>query len=354
MPESVISSQTSYPESPDTSIKAYDAAMGNNRPNAISRWWNSFIGKNPTYNQWRTEQRDQYNAQLQAYNSYITSLVGQRAQAEEAGYNPAWLGSDPGGGASPLDYQNAQDPADSVPGDIINGVNTFMSLASGGLNLQAKALQNDILRNEVGKSASDAIIAGARAKYAGRYYGFQASRLGYLSDFARFINEGEINSRFQFTDSDESELLFGSGELTNQYSVGKSTRKGFQYNKQYNELELRKAQKQWTKFKSQVASWDVSERKYYVDNIQPKLKELYEGKISVTEAQAELIRAQKENVGNAAANRTANTVTRAVLGALSLIAKFIPGGQFIPFDALEEWIDGDTGEVRGSKHTVHN
>lgn len=357
MADSVISTQTSYPDSPDTSIQAYNNAMGNSRgfgSSALVRWFKTHLGSHPSYNQWRTEQWDQYNSELQAYNSYITSLAGQKAQAQEAGYNPAWLGSDPGGGTSPIDYQHAEDPADQVPNDLLNGVNTFMSLAAGGLNLRAKFLQNAILRNEVGKSASDAIIAGARAKYAGRYYGFQASRLGYLSDWQRFVNEGEINERFRGTDSDESELLFGDGDLTNSYSVGKSSRRGFQYNKQYNDLELLKARKQWTKFKSQVASWDVSEKKYYVEHIQPTLKDLNEGKISVTDAQAELIRAQKENVGNAAANRTANTVTRAVLGALSLIAKFIPGGQFIPFDALEEWIDPSTGEVKGSRHVTHN
>lgn len=357
MAESVISSQTSYPDRPDTSLQAYNNAMGHSRglgQSAVARWFNSHFGNDPSYNQWRDEQLDKYNSDLAAYNSYITSLAGQKAQAVEAGYNPAWLGSDPGGGTSPLQYQNSEDPSDNVAGDLMQGVNMFMSLASGVQNINKMRLQNQLLGQEINNAALDNIIKGQEARYAPRYYGFRASRLGYLSDFARFINEGEINSRFSGSPADGGPILFGSGELTNEYDIGREVRGGFKYQSQYNELELLKAQKQWTKFKSQVASWDVSEKQYYVQSIQPLLKDLYEGKKDVQTVQKELMEEQKKNVGNASDNRTANTVIRAVLGGLSVIAKFIPGGQFIPFDALEEWIDPSTGEVTAAKHTTRN
>lgn len=343
MADTVVSTQTSYPDRPDTSLEAYGQAYGLSRNNAVSRWWNSFFGSNPTYNQWRTEQLDKYNADLNAYNSYITSLVGQKAQAEEAGYNPAWLGSDPGGGSSPLQYENAQDPGQNPVGDMAQGIGTFMSLLTGIQNIKKMSLQNQLLGAEINNAALDNTIKGQEARYAGRYYGFRAFKLGFESDFKKLVYMNEINSRLAGTPFDGSywreETAPGLGNF---YEVSPDVRRGLSYQTQVNELDILKATRQWRQYQAEFSRWSSEEKKYYVENLQPIMKEYWEGRKTYQETVNGIYEAQKQNEMN---NRTANTVTRVVLGFLSLAARFMG----IPLDLTSLLVDPETGEVQKFK-----
>ena len=179
--QSVISPQTSYPESPDTSLQAYQNMLSSHgyRSNGFSRWWHSTFGDMPSYQQWRAERWDQYNSDLNAYNSYITSLAGQKAQAIEAGYNPAWLGSDPGGGTSPLDYQMVSDPSQQIPdaaAGFLGSMNGLISVYQAMQGVRSRSLQNDILEQ-------DKRIKTAEADAAPLFFGGRAQLQGFKADW---------------------------------------------------------------------------------------------------------------------------------------------------------------------------
>lgn len=346
MAESVISTQTTYPVRPDTSLQAYNNAMGHGRgisQSAIGRWFNTHIGNDPSYNQWRTEQIDRYNADLNAYNSFITSLAGQRAQAQEAGYNPAWLGSDPGGGTSPLQYENAEDPGDNPVGEVLQGVNMFMSLASGAQSLRRQHLQNVLLGQQINAAAWDNVIKSQEAKYAGRFYGYRSFKMGFQSDMAKLLYGNEINSRVAGGPMDGSPWFeeTAPGLSNTYYDIGPDARRGFSYQSQYNEVEIQKATLQWRRYQSDIAHWTADEKKYYTQEIQPILKDWYEGKKSYQQTVNDLYEQQKQNEMS---NRTGNTVVRAILGILGLAAKFIPGGA-VAGQVLTQFVDTNTGEI---------
>lgn len=346
MAESVISSQTSYPERPDTSLQAFNNAMGYSPgfgQSSIARWFKSHIGGDPSYNQWRTEQLDRYNADLNAYNSFITSLAGQKAQAEEAGFNPAWLGSDPGGGSSPLQYENEEDPGDNPVGEVLQGVNMFMSLASGAQSLRRQHLQNVLLGQQINAAAWDNVIKSQEAKYAGRYYGYRSFKLGFQSDMAKLLYGNEINSRVAGSPIDGQPYFeeTAPGLSNTYYDIGPDARRGLSYQGQYTEVELQKVILQWRRYQSEVAHWTAEEKQYYVREIQPILKEWNEGKKSYQELVNDLYQQQKENEMS---NRTANTVVRTILGILGIAARFVPGGNVVS-SILTESIDPSTGEV---------
>lgn len=344
MADTVVSTQTSYPESPDTSLGAYYNAMdyvgqGRSR-NALARWFHSTFGSDPTYNQWRAEQRDQYNSQLQAYNSYITSLVGQKAQAEEAGYNPAWLGSDPGGGTSPLDYQQSQDPGENPMGEIIQGINTFMSLASGAQSLRRQHLQNVLLGQEINAAAWDNVIKSKQAKYADRFYGFRAFKLGFESDAAKLLFGSELNRRLQGSAFDGSSWYEQTAPgLGNSYEISPDVRNGFAYQDSFNENQIKKWTAEWRRYQSEFSRLTGEEKKYYNENIQPIMKDYWEGRKTYQDTVNSLYEEQKKNEMG---NRTAATVTRIVLGIVNLISRFTLGTSIIDVDAA-------TGEITGER-----
>lgn len=346
MAESVVSTQTNYPDQPDTSLAAYNRAMGNRGFGAsgLSRWFKSTFGDDPTYNQWRSEQWDQYNSKLNAYNAYISSLVGQKAMSQEAGYNPAWLGSDAGGGtASPLEYQNAQDPGQNPFQEIIQGVGTFMQLASGAQAIYKQALQNKLLGQEINNAALDNVIKGATARYAERYQGYKAFKMGFQSDMAKLLYGNELNSRLAGSSFDGTSWMeYTAPGLTNQYEISPDVRKGFSYQTQFNEVEILKATKQWRIYQGEIARWSGQERKYYNQEIQPILKEWYEGRKTYQDTVNALYEAQKRNEMG---NRTAGTVTRVILGLLNLASRFFLGTSIVDVDAA-------TGEILGERKST--
>ena len=351
MADNVINTQTNYPTNPDTSLNAYYNAMGYRtngaRKSAISRWWRSTFGPDPTYNQWRNEQWDQYNAKVNQFSSWMGSLSGQKAQAVEAGYNPAWLGSDPGGSASPLDYQVAQDPGENPAGDLLQGINVFMSLASGVQNIRKAALQNQLLGQEINSAAWDNVLKGAQAKYADRFFGYRAFKLGFESDWVKLLYGNEINSRLRGSVFDGSEFPeYTAPSLMNFYSIGPDYRKGFSYQNAFNESEIQKWTNQWRMYQSQLAHWSAEEKKYYYDNIQPVLKEWWEGRKTYQDTVNQLYEDETRNEMN---NRTAKTVISSILGVLALVSKFIPGVPAAVPETLETIVNGTTGETT-TKH----
>lgn len=332
MAETVQSYQQQYPVMPDVSLQAYYNAMGHHTKfsrSGIGRFWHSTFGGDQSYNQWRANALDRHNADLNAYNSYISSLAGQKAMAEEAGYNPAWLDSAAGGGTSPLEYQNVPDPADQVPdafGSFLGSMRNTLGLMLGAKELVAKSLQNDILRQNVR-------IRTAEADAAQRYFGSRASRLAFLSDWQNLVNDAELQSRYG--DLGDQVILYGF----NNYTLDKYTSSGLMYQKQDSEIEYRKASKDLARAQERLSGLNAKEKEYYVDNIQPLIRDYTEGRKTYQETVNAFYEEQRKNEMN---NRTANTVAKIFFGLLNVASRIFLGTTIVDVDAL-------TGEVTGER-----
>lgn len=336
--ETVQSYQQQYPVMPDVSLQAYYKAMGHHTmfsKSGIGRWWHSTFGGDQSYNQWRSNLLDRHSADLNAYNSYITSLAGQKAMAEEAGYNPAWLDSSAGGGTSPLEYQNAPDPADQIPdalGTFLGSIRNTLGLMLGAKELVGKSLQNDILRQNVR-------IRTAEADAAQKYFGSRASRLAFLSDWQNLMNDTELQSRY----GDLGDQVIHYGE--NDYVLDRGTKSGLMYQKQDSEIEYRKASKDLVVAQKRLSTLNAKEREYYVDNIQPLIKEYTEGRKTYQETVNAFYEEQKNNEMN---NRTANTVAKIFFGLLNVASRIFLGTTIVDVDALSGEVVGE----RTSKPTL--
>ena len=332
MPDSVISTQTSYPISPDTSLGAYNREMGNASgfgSSSLARWFKTHLGSHPSYQQWRAEKRDQYNADLEAYNSYITSLAGQKAQAEEAGFNPAWLGSSPGGGTSPLDYQQVSDPSDSLPdaaGSMISGVGSLLNLVSAGQAIKTKSLQNDILGQELR-------IKQAEADAAPEFFGSRAALQGFKADWQSLTNDTELFSRYE--DLGDTVIAYNG----HSYVLNRDTKKGNLYQGARSAIELRSEQKKLASANYILAGMKQEEQRFYIDNIQPIMKEYWEGKKSYQETVNAIYEESKQNEMN---NRTANNFIKVFAILANVASRIFLGTTVIDVDAL-------TGEVTGER-----
>lgn len=332
MASQVTSTQTNYPTRPDTSMDAYYDEHGRTSPlsrSALGRFFNTFLGPDPTYNQWRNERLDKYNADLQAYNSYITSLAGQKVQALEAGYNPAWLDSASGGGTSPLDYQSAPDPAEQVPDSIsslFGSVRTLLGVASGAQDVASKHIQNDILR-------SNAQIKRAEAAVSVPYFRSRASRMGFLSDWQQIMNEDQLYG--QFGDLGDQVVHYGNSD----YVLDRFIPNRLSYQKGVSEIDFLKAGKDVRKAQKSLFDLKASEQKYFNDNIQPLIKEYTEGKKSYQDTVNAYYEEMKKNEMN---NRTVNTISRIFFGLLNVASRVFLGTNIVDVDAA-------TGEVTGER-----
>lgn len=331
MAESVVSTQQSYPVSPDTSFDAYKKYVESQgyRTNGISRWWNTHFGDLTSYENWRTEKRDQYNADLEAYNSYITSLVGQKAQAQEAGYNPAWLGSNPGGGTSPLDYQSVSDPSEQIPdvaAGFFSGTRSLLGLVSAAQAIKGQSIQNGIL-------AANKRIKDAEADAAPEFYGSRAALQGFKSDWQSLTNDAELFSRYE--ELGDTVISYNG----HSYVINKDTKKGNIYQAGRSAIELRKEQKVLQHAQSILVGLKADEQRYFVNSIQPIMKEYWEGKKTYQDTVNTIYEETKKNEMN---NRTANTYVR-IFGMLANVAsRIFLGTSVVDVDAL-------TGEVTGER-----
>lgn len=330
--ERIASTQTSYPVMPDTSLAAYQAAY-RGTGSGIGRWFNSFFGSNPSYNQWRSNLLDQYNAQIKAYDSYLSSPLGTKESASEANWNPAWLSPSSGGSASPLEYQNAPDPADQTMQGI-GGLLSSMS-ATLGFMLKAKELTSLSLDNDIKRSESK--IRSAQANYADKFYKSRADRLGFLSDWQNMLNEGELFSRYGNKPEYRDNMLhYGNSDYYLEGGIGE----GLAYQKSKAEVDARKAQKYLYDAQEAFTNARTSEKEYYNEHILPILKDYYSQKLTYAEAVNDYYKKTRENEMD---NRTANTISKIFFGLLNFISRATIGTTVVDVDAV-------TGEITG-EHT---
>lgn len=324
-----ISPQTSYPVMPDTSLDAYYKAMnypsGGVYRNGFLRYMRSTFGPDESYNQWRERLLNNYNSDINAYNAYITSLAGQRAMAEASGYNPAWLDTASGGSASPLDYQNVPDPAEQIPdsiGSFLSSIRNAMGIASGAQEITSKSLQNDILR-------ATSRIKNAEADVAEEYFRNRKDRLGFLSDWQSLLNDSELAERY--SDLGDTVISYNGHD----YVINRDTSNGFISQKQRAEIDYRKEAKELAAAQRALSGLSAKEKQYYIDHIQPLIKDYTEGKKTYQDTVNAYYEEMKKNEMN---NRTANTVSRIFFGLLGIASRVFLGTDITTFIP-------ETGEV---------
>ena len=127
-----------------------------------------------------------------------------------------------------------------------------------------------------------------------------------------------------------------------QYVLDKGTGKGNLYQGARSAVELRNQQKELAKANSIVSGLKVEEQRFYIDNIQPIMKEYWEGRKTYQETVNSIYATSRENEMN---NRTANTFIRVFAILANVASRIFLGTSVIDVDAL-------TGEVKGERNVT--
>lgn len=144
---SPLSYQTTMPEYPDVSYQSWAQKYGMGASTRLGQAVNAWISGNPDYNTWRTNQLDEYNAAMSAYNTWLNSGAGIRASAESGNYNPSYFQGAGSPSASPLSYQDtAPNSGLSEMAQGISGVFQFaqaiQSMRMLGAQVAGQTLKN--------------------------------------------------------------------------------------------------------------------------------------------------------------------------------------------------------------------
>lgn len=321
-----ISYQTEYPVKPDTSYQSYlnSIGLGSSQEKlvGIKKWFKTKFGNAPTYDQWKSDLFDNYNADLSAYNTWLQSGAGIRASAESGNYNPNYFGE--GSQASPLEYQSPRgtDGGEGVQ-DIASFVGNIIGLVGGIENVKGQALKNQAQKT-TNKYLEDQLIR-------------RNSRLGFLADWQEFANSAQAFSMYGGNGSD----LYAGGFGT--YDISPTTTgRGLMYQTGLANLDYIRAGKELRHFQAKLADFSAQEKEFFVQNMQGLEQQLLQGQVDWQEYEKQLrTDAQKAGI--------ANQTTRTILE----IAKFIASifGIHIPEISNTTQYDA-TGEILGGKQTV--
>lgn len=328
----VTPTQTEYPVLPDTSMDAYyKANLKGYRNNALGRFWATTFDSAPTYNQWRENEMTRYNAQLQEYNQFLQTQAGQKAAAQEAGYNPAWLDGASGAGSSALEYQSVPDPAEQVGPAIANmipGISQVMQVLSGLEQIRGMKLKNAAqgISNQYLEASLKQKLLGAR--------------------FNNLIKSFGISSELFSRDPTNANTVYYDPTTGAEIFVDPHTNRGLNYQESYNEVEAIKKLKELRKYQAQAEKWDAQQKEYYYTEILPIMKEYWLGKKEYASVQAQLMTKQVENQNR---NRTLSTVAGVGLAILKIVSFFVPGLSTV-VEQLD--INPDTGEIFNQRQTT--
>lgn len=310
-----LSYQTTMPEYPDVSYQAwvnkynlgnsfkiqgngYDADFGR-FGHSIAAWANGY----PSYETWRTNMLDEYNAALSAYNTWLSSGAGIRASAESGEYNPSYFQAG-SSNASPLNYQDVS--AGSGFSEMAQGVSGIINfvMALQGLRMKSAQLRGIDLANEklaIENKYLPDLLSNKRTK-------------GFLSnDALELLNTVELASRFGDLGTD---MISPSGKHT--YNLS-GVSKGLQYQTAVQDLSLVKATGVLRKAQSDMMNWSEKEKKFYVENMQQIEKDILNGKLSYINGQVDFQQMEQDLRKNGANANIATKIIDTILGVVKIL-----------------------------------
>lgn len=297
---SPLSYQTTYPEYPDVSWETYRSLYDN--PNArgsrLNTVINAWLHGHPSYEVWRTNQLDKYNADLQAYNTWLSSGAGMRASAQSGEYNPSYFNNG-SASSSPLDYQSLE-PGSGIK-EISSGISTIVTFVNllQGLAMKSAQIRGIELENE-GKSIENQFLPSL--------LDFKKSKLGFDVDYSNLRNTVELFSRFK----DMPELWKGGLFATPYGSYDlRNTGSGLMYQKAKADADYITAGVALRHAQEQMDKWSAKEKQFYTENMQSIEKDLLLGNKDLQDIRLELEKSAKvAGIGN--------DVVRTIVSLISL------------------------------------
>lgn len=269
--------QTTMPAYPDVS---YDTYM-NQAPmqTKFGRTLFNFFTGSPSYDVWRQNLLDEYNAQVQHYNAYASSPQGNRAQLEAAGYNANYSPNSVSQ-ASPLSFQDVrpddglQEVSQGIGGllQLVNAVQGFKSMAAG---IVGKQLDNQVKQQQIEGLKIDnlwkdrlyqlrSVGLGIENMYRPGIYQKKTLGLGYQADAVKLRNETELSSRFG---SFAPDSLF-VGDHGDQYNLF-GANKGLMYQKAVQDISSAKAAVRLRDAQTAFAKMNTREKEFVIEQIKP-------------------------------------------------------------------------------------
>lgn len=298
MPESSsLSYQTTMPEYPDVSYDAYKTNylggpfyyLGTeyNRAGYASSAWSRGLA---SYENWRANQLDSYNARMSAYNTWLSTGAGQRASAESGQYNPSYFNTNPS--ASPVDYQNApEDTGFSEMAQGISGIFDFAKSIQGLLathqNIVGAKLQNEglALANEKASINNKFLEQILQNKVLfGRN---QANNMGYQSAWRKNIVEQELGRRFGVPQLNPETGLIDGSHLSyadmdfNLHNADKA----FSYQRNIADMGLIHASIRLRNAQTALAKADEKVKSFYFTEIIPLEQQIMQKRLTLMDKQ---------------------------------------------------------------------
>lgn len=312
MPEtnSPLSYQTTMPEYPDVSYKAYQAETGYSGQSRFDTWIGNLWDGNASYDTWRTNLLDQYNAQLGAYNTWLETGEGIRASAESGGYNPSYFnGNAPS--ASPLSYQDVNESTGlSELGQGISGIFKFAQAF-----MQVKAMASQIAGQELKNKAQD-----INNQYLGKLLGLKADNLTFQADKRQFDLEQLFYPRW----STKPELW--KGGVFSPYGRGTYDLEGAErslgYQRAVTDLDYLKAGKILRQSQNDLVKASKREKDWYFDNVNSVMLSMMQHSEKILKGEYDFQQTEQQL---RKAGIIANISVGVINAAVNAIKAFMPG-----------------------------
>lgn len=359
MPNSTpLSYQTTMPEYPDVSYTAWTEAAGVNNPGwnragqAIAAWTRGF----PSYETWRTNALDKYNAQMSAYNTWLSTGEGQRASLESGNYNPSYFDGQ-SASASPLNYQDVSPESGLTQmAQGVSGIFQFIN-ALQGMRLVSEQITGQALKNEAQEIANKYTAENWQLRNNQlRALGFLA---GYRADDAWYKTGSHLYSIFNTNRNAMDNDVFSPNGLGS-YGL-RFFKNSPEYQRAWADIALVRASKELRREQTNMTKWNAKERQWYVNNLQGIYRQFLEGQVKLINGQVDFQPIEQKlkksaiqwGIGTNVANTALNAV-KTVTGLLTHLpsAPSIPG---VPSwgnmpGQSQSWSGGwdvDTGEFYG-------
>ena len=352
-----LSYQTTMPEYPDVSYQAWAKLYGNNDPSGLhndraSHAINAWFKGNPDYKTWRTNELDQYNARMSAYNTWLSTGAGMKASAESGDYNPSyWQAGN--ASASPLNYEQVEPSSGlSEMAQGVSGIIQFVQ-ALQGMKLASEQIAGQALKNQEQSIINEKLPAYLDARNRGQE--FRSSIFGYQGDALSLKNSAQLYQIYK-----NRPELWRNGVFsplgTMSYDL-RDQEHSFGYQKAFQDIEFLRAGTKLRKEQAKMASWSAKDKKFYVTAIQQVYKDFLEQQLAFAKGQVSFQKTEQDlrrkafnwKVGLDVAN-TAISAAKTVISAVKPFQFNSPGNSpswgNMPFQDNSwsgSW-DRDTGE----------
>lgn len=307
---SQLSYQTTMPEYPDVSKKAWYFSLYGNNAFAEHAYRTSMIPlSGESYDTWRTNQLDRYNAQLSAYNTWLSSGAGKRASAESGNYNPSYFDTG-NASASPINYGQTQEG--NPFSDMAQGISGIFQFANA---FQALRMMTSQIAGQQLKNEAQAI----NNKYLSSILQGRVSGLNFQNDKRQF----ELEQLFYPRWSAHPEL-WKAGVFSpygrEAYDL-RDANLGFGYQRAAVDIDYLKAGKTLRDAQVALANASTKEKQWYQDNMFEIMKDMMENSSKILKGEYDF---QKTEQQLRKAGVIANISVGVINAAVNAIKTFIP------------------------------